>query len=81
MKGLSDTNVSHFSDPSRPRVIKVICGKGHARNDFGCAGEPPPSPPTPFHPAFVVFVVPGAVAHRAMGWGDGRIAQVVFFGR
>lgn len=39
------------------------------------------NPPTPFHPAFVVFVVPDAVAHRAMGWGDGRIAQVVFFGR
>lgn len=31
------------------------------------------------NPLFM-FVVPGAAAHRAMGWRDGRIVQVVFFG-
>lgn len=47
----------------------VICGKGRARNDFGSGSESP-----------FIFVVPGAPAHSVMGWGDGRIVQVVFFG-
>lgn len=51
-----------------PRVIAVICGKGRARNDFGSGSESP-----------FMFVVPGAAAHGVMGWGDGRIVQVVFF--
>lgn len=46
----------------------MICGKGHARNDFGSGSEAP-----------FIFVVPGAAAHSVMGWGDGRIVQVVFF--
>lgn len=51
-----------------PRVIAVICGKGRARNDFGSGSESP-----------FIFVVPGAAAHSVMGWGDGRVVQVVFF--
>lgn len=47
----------------------MICGKGRARNDFGSGSESP-----------FIFVVPGAAAHSVMGWGDGRIVQVVFFG-
>lgn len=29
------------------------------------------------NPLFM-FVVPGAAARKAMGWGDGRLVQVVF---
>lgn len=67
MKGLSDTNVSHFSDPSSPVSSQWFVGK--VVQEMTLAEEANP---------LFMFVVPGAAARRAMGWGDGRLVQVVF---